>query len=109
MGCVCGVYMFWFVFKSFGVIYNVYFDISYFEKYFKCYWFLIEVVIFIILRFLEGFDQCFWDLLIKVLKIKNVFCKSIDCMIKCCDGFGFKKIVCDIDSEVFYYVMYLQV
>lgn len=108
MGRVCGAHMPWSVFKSFGVIYNAYFDTSHFEKHPQRHWPLTEVAIPTILRLLEGPDQRFRDPLIKVPKTKNVSCKSIDRMIKRRDGFGLKKIARDTDSEAFHYVMHLQ-
>ena len=108
MGRVCGAYMPWSVFKTFGVIYNAYFDTSYFEDNPKRHWPLTEVAIPTILRLLQGPDQRFRDPLIKVPKTNKVSVRNIERLRRRGDSFGLKKISRDTDSEAFQYLMSLQ-
>ena len=108
MGRVCGAYMPWSVFKTFGVIYNAYFDTSYFEDNPRRHWPLTEIAIPTILRLLQGPDQRFRDPLIKVPKNNKVSVRSIERLRRRGDSFGLKKISCDTDSEAFQHLMDLQ-
>ena len=107
-GRVCGAYMPWSVFKTFGVIYNYFFKDDYFKRKPHRIWPLAEIAIPSILHLLENQDASFQPPLIKVPKKKKVSCKSIDRMIERRDSFGLKKIARDTDSEAFQYVMRLQ-
>ena len=108
MGRICGAYMPWSVFKNFGLIYNQYFDTSYFEKNPKRHWPLTEIAIPTILRLLQGPNQRFRAPLIKVPKNNKVSPNSIDRLRRRGDSFGLKKISRDTDSEAFHYLMRLQ-
>jgi len=108
MGRICGAFMPWSVFKSFGVIYNAYFDTSYFEKNPKRHWPLTEIAIPTILRLLQGPDQRFRPPLIKVPKNTNVSVRSIERLRRRGDSFGLKKIPRANDNEAFQYLMRLQ-
>jgi len=107
-GRVCGAYMPWSVFKTFGVIYNYFFKDDYFKRKPHRIWPLAEIAIPSILHLLEDQDASFQPPLIKVPKKKKVSCKSIDRMIERRDSFGLKKIARDTDSEAFQYLMRLQ-
>ena len=108
MGRICGAFMPWSLFKSVGVIYNAYFDTSFFEKNPKRHWPLTEVAIPTILRLLQGPDQRFRDPLIKVPKNNKVSVRSIERLRRRGDSFGLKKISRDTDSDAFQYLMGLQ-
>ena len=108
MGRICGAYMPWSVFKTFGVIYNQYFDTSYFEKNPKRHWPLTEIAIPTILRLLQGPNQRFRAPLIKVPNNNKVSPNSIDRLRRRGDSFGLKKISRDTDSEAFQHLMRLQ-
>jgi len=108
MGRICGAYMPWSVFKTFGVVYNAYFDTSYFEKNPKRHWPLTEVAIPSILRLLQGPNQRFREPLIKVPKSNKVSIRSIDRLRRGGDSFGLKKIARNTDSEAFQYLRRLQ-
>ena len=108
-GRICGAFMPWSVFKTFGVIYNAYFDTSYFEQNPKHHWPLTEIAIPTILRLLQGPDQRFRSPLINVPKNNKVTSRSIDRLRRRrSDSFGLKKISRDTDSEAFHYLMQLQ-
>ena len=107
-GRVCGAYMPWSVFKTFGIVYNYYFKHSFLKKNPQCIWPVTEIAIPSILHLLEDQDTSFQPPLITVPKKKKVSCESIDRMIECRDSFGLKKIARDTDSEAFHYVMHLQ-
>ena len=108
MGRICGAYMNWSVFKIFGVMYNHYFNNSYFEKNPKRHWPLTEVAIPSILRLIHGPEVRFCSPLIKVPKNKGVSPRSIDRLRRRGDSFGLKKISRDTDSDAFQYLMRLQ-
>ena len=108
IGRVCGAYMPWSVFKTFGVTYNYFFKDDYFKRNPNRIWPLAEIAIPSILHLLEDSDTSFQPPLIKVPKNKTLPCKSIDRMIERGENFGLKKIARDTDSEAFHYVMRLQ-
>ena len=108
MGRICGAFMPWSVFKSFGVIYNAYFDTSYFENNPKRHWPITEIAIPTILRLLQGPNQRFRSPLIKVPKNNTVSVRSIERLRRRGDSFGLKKISRDTDSEAFQYLLDLQ-
>ena len=108
VGRVCGTYMPWSTFKTFGVLFNNYFNNNYFKRRPKRHWPVTEIAIPSILHLLEGPKANFQPPLIVVPEGKKVSCKNIDRLLQSDHSFGLKKIARDTDSEAFQYVMRLQ-
>ena len=108
-GRVCGAYMPWSVFKTFGVIYNYFFKDDYFKRKPHRIWPLAEVAIPSILHLLEDQNASFEPPLIKVPKGKKVSCKTLDRLLESGNQYGLKKIARHTDSEAFHYLTQLQV
>ena len=108
IGRVCGAYMPWSVFKTFGVIYNHYFDNNYLERHPKRHWPVTEIAIPTILRYLEGPDCAFQPPLIKAPKNKKVSQAMIKRSLRREDCFGFKKIARASNLDALEYLQTLQ-
>jgi hypothetical protein len=108
IGRVSGAFMPWDRFKSFGVIYNHYFDNRFFEQHPKRHWPLPEIAIPTILHLLEGSKPKFQPALIRAPDSNKITTKIIDYGLKSGDYFGLKKVSRDTDSEAFQYLNYLQ-
>jgi len=92
IGRVCGAFMPWTVFKTFGVIYNHYFDNTYLEEHPRRHWPVTEIAIPTILRYLEGPNSPFQPPLIKAPKNKQVSRALIKRSLRREDCFGLKKL-----------------
>ena len=107
-GRVCGAYMPWSVFKTFGVIYNYFFKDDYFKRKPHRIWPLTEVAIPSILHLLEDQNDSFEPPLIKVPKGKKVSSQTLDRLLESGNQYGLKKIARNTDSEAFHYLTQLQ-
>lgn len=108
IGRVCGAFMPWNVFKTFGVIYNHYFDDTYLEQHPRRHWPVTEIAIPTILRYLEGPDCSFQPPLIKAPKNKQVSRALIKRSLRRGDCFGLKKISRASNPKVLQYLEALQ-
>jgi hypothetical protein len=108
IGRVSGAFMPWDRFKAFGVIYNHYFDNSFFEQHPKRHWPLPEIAIPTILHLLEGSKSTFQPALIRAPDTSDITTKTIDFGIKSGDYFGLKKVARNTESEAFQYLNHLQ-
>ena len=107
VGRVCGSFMPWNLFKSFGVMYNYYFNNAFFDKNPNTYWPITEIAIPTILRLLAGQGIEFQPPLIRTTKEK-ITCETIDQHLSSGDYFGFKKIGRNPNSKGFLYLKRLQ-
>ena len=108
IGRVSGAFMPWDRFKTFGAIYNHYFDNRFFEQHPKRHWPLPEIAIPTILHLLEGAQSKFQPALIRAPDSKEITTKAIDYGLKSGDYYGLKKVSRDTESEAFQYLNHLQ-
>ena len=108
VGRVCGSFMPWDLFKLFGVMYNHYFNDTFFDKNPNTYWPITEIAIPTILQLLVGQGRELQLPLIRNPKGK-ITSKMISQHLWFGDYFGLKKIGRDPKSKAFRYLKRLQV
>ena len=106
-GRVCGCFMPWDLFKPVGVMYNHYFNDTFFDKNPNTYWPITEIAIPTILQLLVGQGRDFQLPLIRNPKQK-ITRKMIAQHLWFGDYFGLKKIGRDPKSKAFRYLKRLQ-
>ena len=107
VGRVCGSFMPWDLFKLFGVMYNHYFNDTFFDKNPNTYWPITEIAIPTILQLLAGQKHEFQLPLIRSPK-KKITSKTIAQHLWFGDYFGLKMIGRDPKRKAFRYLNRLQ-
>jgi hypothetical protein len=103
---VRGSFMPWDLFKPFGVIYDHYFNDTFFDKNPNAYWPIAEITIPTILQLLAG--QKYEFQLPLISSPKKITSKIIAQYLWFEDYFGLKMIGCDSKRKAFRYLKRLQ-